>query len=171
MKTLASLCFVAFMAVVATSSSLKGDLTQAECPPGFPIPRVDSCYFFSPTNHRHSWGNAHVSCRQKGGFLAHSRTSEEEAFLEDYFRNNYDVEGNDFNWWVGASDIDNEGTWLWEEGRELVVYNDWLPEEPSNDKGEDCMIFRKKGAGSELIFGWDDRQCSEQNLFICEIKV
>lgn len=77
----------------------------------------------------------------------------------------------DYKWWVGASDIDNEGIWMWEEGREIVVYNDWLPEEPTNEKGEDCMIFRKNGTGSELIFGWDDRQCTEQNLFICEIKI
>lgn len=94
MKSLIILCFVVKLAVVVTGLTNKGDATQADCPPGFPIPREDSCYYFSPTNHLHSWGNAHVSCRQKGGFLAHSRSPEEEAFLEDYFVNNYDVEGS-----------------------------------------------------------------------------
>ncbi|RUS76015.1 hypothetical protein EGW08_016220 [Elysia chlorotica] len=55
--------------------------------------------------------------------------------------------------WLGMTDIETEGTWLWEDGDELD-YSNWANGEPNNwGPGEDCAVLKSRG-------GWNDLPCS-----------
>ena len=63
--------------------------------------------------------------------------------------------------WLGASDLDTEGTWIWEVGGE-VVPNIWNMGEPGGALGENCMAWRTPTKAY-------DRDCSIAAQFICEV--
>jgi len=68
-------------------------------------------------------------------------------------------------YWVGGTDTNVEGTWVWEgTGKRIINYMNWHQNEPNNGGGnEDCLELRRS-------YGWiwNDANCGNQNLFICE---
>lgn len=70
--------------------------------------------------------------------------------------------------WVGLSDADTEGTYLWVNGEELS-YNKWAPGQPNNKakrKGEDCTEIQVHRKESKHLF-YNDVKCSKKREFIC----
>jgi len=62
--------------------------------------------------------------------------------------------------WIGLSDRDSEGVWVWASGFGTGAYDNWAGTEPSDGPGEDCVT---------LIDGqWDDIGCSVDRGFLCE---
>ena len=51
------------------------------------------------------------------------------------------------NWWVGATDRESEGTWLWEESRMSLPINSnmWATGQPSGTRRENqnCAMMKK----------------------------
>ena len=45
--------------------------------------------------------------------------------------------------WIGGTDIENEGTWLWVDGRNIsTAYSNWYTGQPDNGAGnqeEHCL--------------------------------
>jgi len=69
-------------------------------------------------------------------------TSEEEnAFIASFGAH---------NWWIGLSDQQREGTFLWDSG-EAFDYESWAPGEPNNLDNEDHVVMWSGG-------GWNDDQ-------------
>ena len=76
--------------------------------------------------------------------------------MYDYFADEY---------WIGINDMNTENVWQWSPGEEnpnLVLYTNWQPGEPNDDRGnEDC--------GAIYHFGtWNDNPCSFKLPYICE---
>ena len=65
--------------------------------------------------------------------------------------------------WIGLTDRDVEGTWVWESG-EAVSYTSWNSGEPNDSGGEDCVHTNYGGTG-----GWNDISCSSSYPFVCEL--
>ncbi|KAK3102131.1 hypothetical protein FSP39_009047 [Pinctada imbricata] len=66
--------------------------------------------------------------------------------------------------WLGATDDQQEGNWIWIKDREPVGYNNWAPGEPNNkDSEENCLEYFK-----EQLFKWNDAPCRLRRRFICE---
>ncbi len=74
-------------------------------------------------------------------------------------------------WWMGYNDLDEEGTWVWEDGSS-ITYSNWHAGEPNNvggspgdgyNEGEDCGQFNR---WDDLT--WNDEPCDLQFNFICE---
>jgi Ca2+-binding RTX toxin-like protein len=109
------------------------------------------------------------------GYLVTVTSAEEEAFLADTF--------GLWNFWLGASDAEEEGTWRWlggpEAGEVFDVpgqesqpgYTHWASGEPNNYGDEDVAhIFVKDnlwllGAGSEN-YRWNDVAAVNTNRFV-----
>ena len=115
------------------------------------------CYMFFRTPA--TWAAADGTCKQIGAHLATSTTAAEndvilslgDAALEDA--------------WLGASDDQTEGTWLWTTG-ETVDYDNWRDMEPNDNGmlGEDCMVIEMDNSGT-----WDDRNCEARMFsYFCE---
>ncbi|XP_059094910.1 mucin-2-like isoform X2 [Tigriopus californicus] len=146
--------------------------TPSGCPESFPLVLGPSCYFFSPPEQFLSWGTAKSICLQRGGQLAEIVDQTDENAIDSYIRANFDVLNTDYRWWLGGNDIDNEGSWIWETTRVPISYSAWFSDQPDDDKGrEDCLIIRKEGRNEDLIFGWDDRDCSDNHSYICQFRL
>ena len=69
--------------------------------------------------------------------------------------------------WLGGSDSDTEGTWVWDDGTGNIdnLYSNWAPGEPNNSGGQDCMkmyLIETDNPGK-----WDDTDCSKTHRFVC----
>ncbi len=48
------------------------------------------------------------------------------------------------NYWIGLSDAEEEGTWVWQHSKQTVDFTYWHTGEPSNNNGNgDCVQLVK----------------------------
>uniref|UniRef100_A0A8C4H858 C-type lectin domain-containing protein n=1 Tax=Dicentrarchus labrax TaxID=13489 RepID=A0A8C4H858_DICLA len=123
------------------------------------------CYYFS-TNY-FTWSNSRDECRQKGGDLVQIDSREEQLKLREKMNNIWD------KFWIGLTDSEKEGTWLWVDGSPLnESLTFWFPDEPDNwtgkdPDGEDCVRMGEK-AGAPDLKCWFDESCKYAHRSICE---
>ncbi|XP_070702865.1 immune-related, lectin-like receptor 4 isoform X2 [Pempheris klunzingeri] len=128
-----------------------------------------SCYYFS-TN-RSSWGDSREECRRPGGDLVKIDSEEEQSFLEMRLREQMREDEDKF--WIGLTDSEEEGKWLWADGSLLdTSLTFWSTGEPDNwsgenRNGEDCVRMGEK-AGAEGFKCWFDKSCQKPHRCICE---
>ncbi|XP_048251465.1 perlucin-like isoform X2 [Haliotis rufescens] len=118
------------------------------CHLGF-IQHKASCYWFSNING--SFAEASAYCRYMESHLATIANKDEDDFL----RGRAIRRGKAESYWLGATDLNLEGRWLW-EGRRPMVYSNWSPHQPDNYKGrEHCLEMRR----SYSNYLWNDVPC------------
>ena len=65
---------------------------------------------------------------------------------------------------LGATDLQSEGTWRWDDGR-LVTNNFWGQKEPNGGDGtEDCM----SGVYAKETVEWSDVPCERKFMYACQ---
>ena len=64
--------------------------------------------------------------------------------------------------WLGYTDADSEGTWLWVDGTSAAFTN-WYSGEPNDSGGEDCAATNFGAYGY-----WNDYPCTYSLPFVCE---
>uniref|UniRef100_A0A8C4H6V7 C-type lectin domain-containing protein n=1 Tax=Dicentrarchus labrax TaxID=13489 RepID=A0A8C4H6V7_DICLA len=125
------------------------------------------CYYFSID--LLTWSKSRDECRQKGGDLVQIDSREEQV-------KHTAAEKNNFEWvvfWIGLTDSEKEGTWLWVDGSSLnESLTFWFPGEPDNwtgrdSDGADCVRMGKK-AGAPDLKCWFDQSCKYAYRSICE---
>ncbi|XP_010219245.1 PREDICTED: C-type lectin domain family 17, member A-like, partial [Tinamus guttatus] len=72
----------------------------------------ESCYSFSTEST--SWEEAEQICTDQGAHLVIVNTDQEQKFLKDNINNSS-------SYWLGLSDRQEEGTWLWVDGQRLSI--------------------------------------------------
>ncbi|XP_014895185.1 hepatic lectin-like [Poecilia latipinna] len=128
-----------------------------------------SLYYFS--SQMSSWNKSRRSCTDLGSDLVKIDSREEQVFLEsrlrDLMENQYD------KFWIGLTDSEEEGKWLWVDGSPLnKSLSFWMSWEPDDWKvtysaGEDCAAFGIKEVADDLI-RWFDQFCGLPRRSICE---
>ena len=144
-------------------------------------------------------------CQKNGGYLVEIDTMEEKEALEDYLaeRGNevdeswlYSLfsfkeikkrlwgqndERKSPGWWIGATDKEQEGEWIWEKSGNPVtldLWHKWVPgheehQEPNNKGfgGEQCANIMERKAFASVInvddgpnFGWVDFSCYRKKV-------
>ncbi len=73
--------------------------------------------------------NAEYECEKIGGHLVTITSEQEDAFICSII---------DQRIWLGGTDKEEEGTFVWITGEEMP-YTDWAANEPNNDNNEDYM--------------------------------
>uniref|UniRef100_A0A8C4DLJ0 C-type lectin domain-containing protein n=1 Tax=Dicentrarchus labrax TaxID=13489 RepID=A0A8C4DLJ0_DICLA len=112
------------------------------------------CYYFFTNNL--TWNESRDECRQKGGDLVQIDSREEQVKHTDKF-------------WIGLTDSEKEGTWLWVDGsplKESLTF--WSGKEPDNwterdPDGEDCVRMGEKARAHDLKC-WFDQSCKVKAL-------
>src|SRR5690606_38171668 len=68
-------------------------------------------------------------------------------------------------YWLGLSDLDQEGTFVWEDGSELsdAGYASWTQGDPTVTVDENC-VWR-------VANGWQDIACNTIRTFVCEADI
>ncbi|XP_048251689.1 perlucin-like [Haliotis rufescens] len=132
------------------------------CPLGF-MQYKKSCYWFS--NIHGSFAEASAYCGYMESHLVRINNKDEDDFLRSYAKRR----GKAAKYWLGATDLNLQGRWLW-EGRRPMVYSNWSPRQPDNYKGrEHCLEMRR----SYSYYLWNDAPCHAYSTshFICEKEI
>ncbi|XP_053386623.1 C-type lectin lectoxin-Lio2-like [Mercenaria mercenaria] len=104
------------------------------------------------------WDEGQKVCEILGGRLADIKTQAEEEFLERYV-----FPGYSRNFWLGATDFKNLGTYLWLDGTKVSdFYVNWSPRQPNREE-EHCVI-----ASNLDGWGWRDTDCQSKQFSLCE---
>ncbi|XP_023669558.2 uncharacterized protein [Paramormyrops kingsleyae] len=127
------------------------------CPKGWNIFN-DKCYY--QFRIKKNWEESKTYCSEHGGNLAVIESQEEQEFIKTFIK--------DGNSWIGLTDREREGSWLWVNGAELKE-SFWAIGEP-NDRTEpwiprrtaDCVYFQAKDGV------WFDDDCDKQLNSLCE---
>jgi hypothetical protein len=110
---------------------------------GFTISETSSCYLLGVSTP--SWQEARSFCQAWGGDLVMIGSGEENEPLAQRI---------DGSVWIGANDVDEEGTFRWAGGG-LVEYSAWAMGQPNDLMGgEDCSELNQFGDN------WIDVACS-----------
>ncbi|XP_041635860.1 galactose-specific lectin nattectin-like [Cheilinus undulatus] len=115
------------------------------------------CFRFSPK--RMTWAKAERRCLSMGGNLASVHSTEEyHAIQHLIMTTSYDYREA----WIGGSDAQQEGFWLWTDGSPFSYVN-WCPGEPNNlGRYQHCLQMNFGGGKC-----WDDLSCGEHRPFAC----
>ncbi|XP_067088362.1 CD209 antigen-like protein C isoform X2 [Osmerus mordax] len=109
-----------------------------------------SCYFLSTEDKM--WNESRLDCRERGAELAVINTREEQEFITRIVVSSW--------MWIGLTDQQTEGTWIWVDGTPLTTTY-WNSGEPNDvNGGEDCAMI--------LRVGWNDFPCGNRLSWICE---
>uniref|UniRef100_A0A3Q2DR84 CD209 antigen-like protein E n=1 Tax=Cyprinodon variegatus TaxID=28743 RepID=A0A3Q2DR84_CYPVA len=130
-------------------SDLFIDETRLKCEAGWELHGMN-CYFFS--NYKSTWIEGRDSCRGQGGDLVKIDSREKQNMI------------NDKDWfWIGLTDSEKEGSWVWVDGSPLKERSDcsqniWFVLKPDGQGG---------GPDSEVDC-WFDGYCKQSLRSICE---
>ncbi|XP_033127374.1 alpha-N-acetylgalactosamine-specific lectin-like [Anneissia japonica] len=157
-----------FVALSAVMGSLAKS-NHGHCPPFF-APFQESCYRAFGT--KLNWQAAENACHDlfNGDTTAHLVSINSEAenlFVYELWKS---ATGNmvaqyDVTFWMGLTDADVEGTWVWTDGSE-VSFTNWKPGQPDNSSGEDCAHQSNGDPNSNT---WNDWGCEQEIYYVCEI--
>ena len=121
-----------------------------------------------------SWNSARQEAIALGGDLVVIESDNENNFLFDYYRSALDADTGEINptniggLYIGLSDEEEEGTWVWVNGVSLDddAYTNWTIGNPSNsNNGEDYGELLIKDAPAEYNESkWNDTAGTYQGI-------
>ncbi|XP_045206881.2 CD209 antigen-like [Mercenaria mercenaria] len=132
-------------------------LAVPSCPNGW-VTHNGNCYHFS--HDVEDWTGAYTMCKILGGQLLELEDATESNFISSQVN----ISGKTY--WIGLSDVNEEGTWVWMTSMTKLSVTNWSPGEPTATNGnhdiENCVvIYNKNGM-------WNDASCAHMNFYICE---
>ncbi|XP_068736600.1 uncharacterized protein [Montipora capricornis] len=104
-----------------------------------------------------SWSNGQSRCSTVGANLPSVHSQEENVFLQNLH--------NGENGWLGLSDINSEGTFVWSDGTRFDFHY-WATNQPNNFRNEDCV--HTLGSLQAHKFKWNDVNCSSCHKYSCK---
>ncbi|XP_041458281.1 macrophage mannose receptor 1-like isoform X1 [Lytechinus variegatus] len=153
---------------VCKSPKRTSNVVQPEnegCPIGW-LKYMSSCYEL--VTDQKIWIDAKADCLNKNGRLAIINDKYEQAYLASLMGAIYFYT---FDYWIGLSDTDIPGTYLWVDGSHPTL-SAWAPTQPDPYLG-DCvaLVSAGNGAGSNVAGLWFDERCYKEHNYICERPV
>jgi len=113
----------------------------------------DTCYKVSTTEM--DWHDAVDYCRDMGVELASVHSAEENAFINSICTGS--------RCWIGLSDFENEGEFVWSDGSDLdFLY--WLSGEPNNNGGDEHYVH----LGDDFGGYWNDVSADYSYYAVCK---
>ena len=118
-----------------------------------------------------SWSSAKSICRDVGMDLASANSLEENRFFTDQTNERF----FSLNLWLGGSDIENEGTWVWPDGtvfwqgNSTQAFENWSAAQPLNILGsEDATLLTIVDIVVVDRGEWFSTIASQRHPFACE---
>jgi len=119
----------------------------------YPMHTISANYFYVPI--AKTWMDAEQFCQDRfGTHLASIHNEAQNSEIYGLFSGAA---------WLGLSDRDNEGKWVWTDGS-AYDFKNWYPGEPNNWGGyEDCTTSHRWSS----VKKWNDLGCSKARTFMC----
>ncbi|XP_071150519.1 C-type lectin mannose-binding isoform-like [Mytilus edulis] len=123
------------------------------CPNGW-LKNENKCYYFSDA--LHTWTDAKIACEAEEGMLVEVDSKCENEYVK--------MSASESTYWLGGTDEQEEGVWIWSHSQNVITFTDWTNTEPSNHNGnEHCLALR-----DYYGYAWNDNPCHFSMRFICE---
>ncbi|KAJ8312624.1 hypothetical protein KUTeg_009997 [Tegillarca granosa] len=74
-----------------------------------------------------------------------------------------EIRDHNYGYWIGGSDIEVEGEYIWMKSKHPFDFTDWAARQPDNQRHEDCVHLN-----GNYGFRWNDAPCSLKAYYICE---
>ncbi|XP_040916000.1 CD209 antigen-like [Toxotes jaculatrix] len=154
----------------ANISALEG--TCGRCLAGWSILN-STCYFFSYTESssvKKNWFDSRADCISRDANLVVIDNPEEQRFLSDSIKNKKtSSKWWENGFWIGITDMETEGTWVWINNVTEVENRYWMDGEPNNlgHHGENCGVAVYSPTNPWKT--WFDGFCSVPLHWICEM--
>ncbi|XP_039446389.1 perlucin-like isoform X1 [Culex pipiens pallens] len=120
-------------------------------------------------NIRANWFKAVEFCHSIGMQLATVDSRADSESLISFIKSTDKFNEQACAFWLGGSDLSEEGTFSWQGTGKLVTYTNWSPGEPNNTNGtEDCiqLVYIPR---FEQRWTWNDNACKRGYMyFVCE---
>ena len=113
-----------------------------------------------------TWENAKEECEEWNASLVKVESSEENDFIKTELLPTH----KNGNYWIGLSDSDNEGDWMWTDGTQLDLngYENWGDNQPNDFHNEDCVQIQIRKSDPDHYGKWNDVKCLSRTKYICE---
>merc|ERR1712168_345397 len=141
-----------------------GSLSESSCPQDWlDGSKVDlGCIYLLKSDL--TWQEGLEFCLSHGdAHLVEIKNQEQHDFIITAI--NITDHGNMF-WWLGATDIDSEGDWLWTHSKEPFTYSNWADGQPNDYDGKrNCAMLDRR-----YQYKWSDGTCTgdiEKVFTIC----
>ncbi|XP_044198421.1 ladderlectin-like [Thunnus albacares] len=108
------------------------DKRSTSCPSRW-IEYNGRCFLFVPRTL--TWAQAERNCQSMGAHLASIHGTWEYNEIKKIISDH--IQGSPKTW-IGGSDSQEEGVWLWSDGTPFT-YSYWCSGEPNNDGNQDCI--------------------------------
>ena len=149
----------------------------------------NKCFYVSPAaTSKVNYADAVAACKNIGANLAKITSLGEDIWVSA-MRSGSDEEAlSGPKWsptatngglWIGMNDIENEGTWVWEDGSTVSQsFSNWIRwsltnQEPNSDWGDCGMKFWRgtelEGSPSLAYGGWADTGCNTLRNYACSM--
>ena len=110
-----------------------------------------------------NFNKASKHCRSMGAILAEPKTEAEHGVVMKYLKS---VRSATLIW-LGATDLANEGKWLWQSDSQPISYNKWRHGSPATTETYDCLLL-----GPLTGFFYDMICRANTNIeFLCQEKL
>nr|XP_060631800.1 collectin-10 [Anolis sagrei ordinatus] len=120
------------------------------------IRETDEKYYYIVQEEK-NYREALTHCRIRDGILAMPKDEASNAVIADYIS-----KSGLFRVFIGLSDTEEEGQFIYADRTPLQNYNNWKEGEPQNVTGEeDCVEMLSTGK-------WNDTECHLTMYFVCE---
>ncbi|XP_024116211.2 galactose-specific lectin nattectin [Oryzias melastigma] len=134
-------------------------LLRGDCPP-FWYSYGNRCYKYIATPM--TWGDAELHCVSQDANLVSVQSHEEDTFVHTLIRN---FDPKEASTWIGLSDAQQEGGWLWSDGSKFT-FQAWYTGEPSNYYGKEHCGGTNYGSTKK----WNDYPCTNKYSFVCKSR-
>ncbi|XP_059211185.1 ladderlectin-like [Centropristis striata] len=128
---------------------------STSCPGGWRLIN-GRCFLYVPR--AQSWARAERNCQSLGANLATVHRAEEYHGIKRMIQ---DVTHGHPRTWIGGSDAEEEGVWLWGDGTPFR-FSYWCSGQPNNWGVQHCV---------EINYGdnkcWNDRSCYDHLPSVC----
>ncbi|XP_078381917.1 uncharacterized protein LOC144664633 isoform X2 [Oculina patagonica] len=104
-----------------------------------------------------SWSGSQGTCATFGANLPSVHSQEENVYVQN-------LHGGE-NSWLGLSDVNNEGTFVWNDGTPFDFHY-WAKYQPNNFHNEDCVHTLGFLQGHK--YKWNDVNCTDCHRFTCK---
>ncbi|KAJ8355152.1 hypothetical protein AAFF_G00090560 [Aldrovandia affinis] len=123
------------------------------CPEGWEQSN-SKCYYFSTENK--SWNDSRSDCLKQGADLVIIESKDDQDFISKHKR--------DYFYWIGLSDSETEGTFLWVDGTPLQEDKAfWRRGQPNDHDGSQDCVVTVRGQSE-----WADGPCSSNLTSVCQ---
>lgn len=121
------------------------------CPNGYQDLR-GYCFYFGEK--QSTWFAALRHCLKVKGMLVSVDSADKMLAISEYLNQKKLLEDA---YWISASDLENQGTWLWYGTGNTVNFTHWCLGQPDNFVGEHCGHIHY---ATQNTFCWNDMPCN-----------